>query len=307
MNQSKITAYIYLALAQSMVGYSIVGSKYLVNHIDYFHLLAIRFAVGTLVIYSIAKIMHPKIKFDYRVLTRTDWFFMGLQALTAGFFFNILLLLGLKYTSATIAGILTSTLPAIIFIFSFIFLKEKLTRSKLECILLAMIGLAFINYKNMIAHHHTSGSTLIGNLIVMLALIPEASFYIVVKIHRSPLPPAVSGTWIMLINALSFLPMALFRQDLSDLVALDMTDLMLIATLGGSSGMFYVFWSLGAKQVETSTASLFTAVMPISTLLIARVALGETLGWFQILGMGFIIFSIFVSTGAIKKYTKNDE
>ncbi|WP_280123504.1 hypothetical protein [Coxiella endosymbiont of Ornithodoros amblus] len=39
------------------------------------------------------------------------------QALFAGAFFNILLLLGLKYTNVNASGIITSTLPAIVVIF----------------------------------------------------------------------------------------------------------------------------------------------------------------------------------------------
>jgi drug/metabolite transporter (DMT)-like permease len=62
--------------------------------------------------------------------------------------------------------------------------------------------------------------------------------------------------------------------------------------LGLSSGLFYVFWLFGCQRVDGVMASLSTAVMPVSTVLLAWALLGEQLTIIQFSGMTLVILSI---------------
>ena len=67
------------------------------------------------------------------------------QALCAGTFFNFLMVLGLRYTDAQTAGIITSTLPALIAVASWLVLKEQFTFKKSICVACATLGLIVIS------------------------------------------------------------------------------------------------------------------------------------------------------------------
>jgi drug/metabolite transporter (DMT)-like permease len=69
-------------------------------------------------------------------------------------------------------------------------------------------------------------------------------------------------------------------------------DWYILIVLGFSSGFFYVFWYYGCQKVDGVMASLSTAVMPLATVIIAWLFLGEQLTVRQILGMSIVILSI---------------
>jgi len=53
-----------------------------------------------------------------------------------------------------------------------------------------------------------------------------------------------------------------------------------------------VFWFLGTQHVDGIMASLSTAIMPIATVVLAWIILGEELNSLELAGMGLVIFSI---------------
>lgn len=69
-------------------------------------------------------------------------------------------------------------------------------------------------------------------------------------------------------------------------------NVSLLFITGISSGLFYVFWFWGCKQVKGSVAGLFTAFMPVTTLLVAWFALGESITVLQTLGMILVMASV---------------
>ena len=73
---------------------------------------------------------------------------------------------------------------------------------------------------------------------------------------------------------------------------LSSTDMMMLLAVGLASGLFYVFWFYGCQHVKGSVAGLFTAFMPISTLCIAWLILGEAITAVQGLGMMMVVLSI---------------
>lgn len=169
---------LFLLLAQIMVGISIVCSKQIVSSMSILLLLFIRFTLASLILLPLhwvtsknnKSLNKPKVP-----LIKKDWLFIFLQALFAGVFFNLLMMAGLRTTDAHVAGIITSALPAMIALMSFIFLNERITYKKSLCILFATFGLltlAFDKFSVMDTHH-----AWLGDLLILTALLPEAGYY----------------------------------------------------------------------------------------------------------------------------------
>lgn len=284
---------ILLLTAQTLVGLNIVISKFIVATIPVSILLLIRFSIASVILLPLHWLTAASSKplmDHFSKLGQRDWLFIFAQGLCAGFLFNVLMLTGLNYTDANIAGIITSALPAIIAIMSWLILKESISAQKSLCILFASAGLVAIAYDKF--HGLGASHSFIGDLIVLLSLFPEATYYVLCKIYPNRLPIFLTSSLLNGLNALLLLPVIFFvNYDASAFTSLAW---IVIFVTGLSSGLFYVLWFIGSKDVDGMTASLSTAVMPVSAVIIAWLILGEDLSLMEFFGMGLVIFSIFL-------------
>lgn len=288
---STMQGILFLSLAQIMVGMNIVVSKLLLTSIPVLVLLEMRFllaALVLLVLHGITSFSSKNTLKPLAALRKKDWFFIYAQALSAGFLFNSLMLTGLNYTDANVAGIITSALPAIIALLSWFILHEKISAQKALCVIFATIGLLIIAYDklNVISDSHS----FFGDSLVFLALLPEATYYILCKFYTNKLPIFLTSALLNGINAILLLP-ALFIAHWSP-VTIEISSWFILLITGLSSGLFYVFWFIGAQKVDSIMASLSTAIMPIATVLLAWLILGERLTLPELAGMGLVLVSI---------------
>ncbi|MGV3740658.1 MAG: DMT family transporter [Gammaproteobacteria bacterium] len=284
---------LWLTLAQIMVALNIVMSKSLLVTIPVIIMMTIRFSIASVVLLPLHWLSpdHQKPLFSYfTALNRKDWIFLFAQALSAGVLFNCLMLTGLHATDANVAGIITSALPAMIALFSWLFLKEKISFKKSLCILLATCGLLVIAFDKFtaIGEDHS----FFGDAIVLISLIPEAGYYILTKIYTSKLPVFLMSALLNAINAIILIPIAYAQHwDLNNLSTHDWSILFI---LGISAGLFYAFWLFGSQKVSGIMASLLTAIMPIATVLFAWIMLHEALNIHQTIGLSMVLFSIII-------------
>ncbi|ARG96938.1 DMT family transporter [Legionella micdadei] len=281
----------FLILAQTMVGLNIVFSKCLVSSLPLLFILTLRFVLAAVILFPLHWLT-PARQFDlhhhFSKLHRRDWYFIFAQALTAGILFNCLMLLGLHYTDANVAGIITSALPATIALMCWIILKEHISKKKGLCILFATLGLLVIAWDKW--HEIGLNHSFFGDTIILLSLLPEATYYVLCKLHTNRLPVFLISSIINGINAvilLLFIPFFSLNP-----LTLPISTWLILIILGLSSGLFYVFWYFGAQHVDGTMASLSTAIMPVATVILAWLILGEHLSHLESLGMGLVILSI---------------
>ncbi|WP_419420797.1 DMT family transporter [Legionella sp. D16C41] len=284
-------AIVFLTLAQTMVGVNIITSKLLLATIPVWVLLEIRFLLATFVLFPLhwtTPARNISLKAHLMKLNRRDWYFILGQALSAGVLFNCLMLTGLNYTDANVAGIITSALPAMIAIMSWLVLGEKISRQKALCVVFATMGLLLIGYDKLNSVSHNN--SLLGNSLVLLALLPEASYYVLCKVYSNRLPIFLISTLLNGINALLLLPALIIINW--EPANINVATWLLLLIIGLSSGLFYVFWLMGAKYVDGILASLSTAIMPIATVILAWLILNEQLTRLELVGMALVLFSI---------------
>ncbi len=289
MKHTTVMPYVYLCVAQCMIGINIVCAKVLLAESPMFFIISARFTLATLLLWLLHVASRPgriPLRQQLNQLSTRDWLFLSAQGLCAGILFNSLFLFGLHYTDANIAGIITGALPAIIILMSLFFLRERLTYTSLYCMLLTLIGLLFINLHPNTQFHH-----LLGNSLILLALLPEAGYYVLVKMHRTKIPVLLEATILHAIN----LPVSwLLLYAYTDLSTLHVSFKFGIITtlMSASSAVFYVLWSMGQHSVSGTTSGLLTAIMPVSTVVIAWTALHETISSTQCMGMLFVLAAI---------------
>lgn len=210
-----------------------------------------------------------------RRVKRGEWINLFLQALFGTFGFTLLMLGGVHRTSAVAAGVITSTLPAVVALFSWIFLRERPDTRAFASIALAIAGIAVIN----LAHADDAGSTkgsLAGNLMVLGAVCCESLYVILSRHLTQTLAPLEICAYTHLFGFLLMLPVGLpyaLSFDYSGVPA-GIWGLSLWYGLAASIFSFWL-WMKGIRHVPGSVAGVFTAVLPVAAAIYGIAFLGE--------------------------------
>ncbi len=280
-------AYLDLSSAMIIVGSSVVIGKIITEQFPIFMALMIRFAVALplLILFSYRK--HTIYIPSQRILTQ-----VFLQALTGVFLFNVLLLIGLRFTSASQSGLITSVTPAIIAILGWFFLHERLSRYEWGGVLLCVAGVVVINMIGSVDTVNLNINSLIGNLFVLGAVTCEALFTIFRKTSKD-LSAIVGAMWVTLFGLLLCLPFGIYQMLHFDLSSITLEQIGVLLYYGVFvSAVAYVLWFRGLDVAPVSVAGVLSGVLPISVIVLSALFLGEPITVYHLIGLGLVIGGI---------------
>ena len=297
-------AYVELTAAMMIVGSTVVVGKLLVAAFPIFLIGGLRFAVACAVLVPwlvVAEGGFPRV-------ARRDLVLLALLALFGIFGFAVLLLYGLRYTSAAESGIITSTTPAVIGVISYVFLKERLGPLKGGAIALAAGGLLAIGLMDgglMDSGGARGANPLLGNLLVFGAVIGEALFTILAKLVAARVSPLGIATLTSLFGLACFLPFALYEAVGFDWASARAADWGLILYYALCLTVIsYLLWYRGIAKVPASTAGVFTGLMPVSAVLLSYAVLGEGVRWGHPVGIVCVLAAIILIARADARWER---
>lgn len=294
---NRFMGYTELLLAQICTGINIVLAKALANTYPLSSLLALRFLIGfiAIVFYLQLTTALQTVYLEIKNLSKQEWIILLLQTLFGGFLYTILTLYGLQYTTANITGIVNSTCPAFIALFSLLFLKESLTKRKILAIVISILGIVILSLKN--GQLNFKSTNLLGLSLVSLAVIPGALYTVLTKKITKPLSPFTPALFMNLPNALLFIPLAFKNHDWTPFLTAPMGDWLKLLLYGLTSGfLFFIFWYRSLLHISANIAGLFIGFVPISTSLLAYLFLGERITSLDIVGMLCVLMSLIIGT-----------
>jgi drug/metabolite transporter (DMT)-like permease len=276
--------YLYLTLAMITVGSTVVASKIVAAGLPPFTATALRFAIALplfLVLMRVTRITWP-------ILAPREWGLLLVQAGAGSVGYTTLLILGLRHASATDAGVIIGTLPVVSAAIAIMVLGERPRRAVLLAIALAAAGVLTIVFRNDAGSAHS----LLGSLLIFGAVGCEGVFILLNKRIQTPIAPlalstimAVFGLAVAVIPAGFEMP---WMHALSGNAVAAVAYYALIPTVGG-----FLLWYAGAARVSGAEAALFTAVAPVSAVVLAAALLGEQIGQSQIIGIGCVLVAVF--------------
>ncbi|MED4531782.1 DMT family transporter [Metabacillus fastidiosus] len=286
MNQV-MSAYIKIALAMAIVGSSVVFGKLIISSFPVFLASELRFIIATIIL--IILLLRQEKKFPY--IGFKDLIIFFLQAFTGVFLFNIFMLYGLKFTTAIEAGIITSTLPAVIGLVSFLFLKEKLTIKKGLGITFAVIGVLSINF---IDNGSSNINSLLGNLLIFGAVLGETLFITLGKSVSNRFTPLTISTMMSISGLIMFLPFAIYEAKEFDFSSVGIGDWINILYFGiVVTVLAFLLMYQGLSKVSASSAGVLTSLLPLSSVILSFFILKEEVSFSHLLGILFILIAIF--------------
>jgi len=278
--------HLFLISAMVIVGSSVTVGKVVVSDLPVYLSLTVRFFIGALFMYGFIRFRRrPLFWPGMRVLS-----LVALQAMLGSVLFTVFILEGIRLSSAVSAGILTGTLPVVIFVFSIFIFSEKLNLLKVLAVLAAAFGVMLVN----ISGAGSSGSTIKGTLLVLSAIVCEALFLLLRKKISLKISTITLAYLVSLFGFLFFLPFGIYEAYAEGFSKIDFAGYMVIVYYGiFVTAVAYILWFEGVGRVAGIYASVYTSFMPLSAVVLSSILLGEELTVMHLGELAFIMSAVF--------------
>ena len=308
MNSSprKAVAYGCLALSMALVGSYVALSKPLVAALPVFLLAWLRFGLGAL-----AMLHWLKRPAGEPPMSRQTRWLVFLESLLGNFLFSICMLFGVSMTSAVSAGVIMASIPAVVALLSWAFLRERIGLRVWAAVVCAAIGISLLSLsKSELTTHVLQGpdadlasrNVWLGNLLVFGAVLCEAAYAVIGKKLTGALGPKRIASLINLWGFLLMTPLGLYvAWDFRfDTVAPSIWLLLVFYALAASVWTVWL-WMTGLKTVPAAKAGVFTVMLPISAALTGVGLLGERLSGTQLLAFAIALVRVVLATLPTRK------
>jgi drug/metabolite transporter (DMT)-like permease len=290
---SRPVAYACLALSMSLVGSYVALSKPLVAAIPVFLLAWLRFGIG-----GLAMLHWLRKPANEAPLTPRTRGLLFLESFLGNFLFSICMLFGVSLTSAVSAGVIMAAIPATVALLSWAFLRERITGRTWTAIACAALGIGLLALAKP-AHGDAAGGELawLGNLLVLGAVVCEASYAVIGKALTGVLGPKRITALINLWGFLLVTPFGLYTALAFDFGSVAPAAWLLLVFYALAASVWTVWlWMTGLKVVPAAQAGVFTAMLPVSAALVGVLVLGEQLGGMQMLAFAAALAGVLLAT-----------
>jgi drug/metabolite transporter (DMT)-like permease len=284
-----------------LVGSYVGLSKTLVLVFPVFLLAWLRFGIGGLAMWRWLK--KPA---DEPPLTPHTRRLLFLESFLGNFLFSIFMLFGVSMTTAVAAGVVMSSIPAVVALLSWLFLRERISGRSLAGVACAAIGIALFSLQKAdpAASATTDTATvwgmnrsLLGNLLVFAAVVCEAAYVVIGKRLTDGLGPKRISAIINLWGFALVTPMGLWAAWHFDFAAVSGSIWALLVFYALAASMWTVWlWMTGLKRVPASQAGIFTVMLPISAAAIGVIFMGERLSVLQTMAFAIALLGLLLAT-----------
>jgi len=199
----------------------------------------------------------------------------------------------LQYTTASQAGMITSMMPLMTAIGAGIALKEVIGKRLLTGSAIAVLGAIWLSLSAQSSENALN--PLLGNTLEFLAMVCGAWYAIAIRYLSQRFSALFLTAAQGFVGALFFLPLAIWEYNTLQMHPTMETFgwilyLGIVVTIGG-----YGMFNLALSRIEASKASVFVNLIPVFTVFLAYLFLGETLTPTEMMASGVILFGVVVS------------
>lgn len=229
-------------------------------------------------------------------MIQANWPAVIAMAITGVASFNTLVYIGLHYTTSINASLMNSSTPIIIYILSFIFLKERLSKFQLTGTTLSLIGVLFIISGGSIGSL-LSFSFNKGDLIVLAAVFCWSIYSLLVKQYAGRLPGYSTFLVTIGLGIVMLLPFTVYE--------LMTTSASINWSFGTVGAIFYVgiaasiiaflSWNSGVVAIGPNRASIYLNFIPLFAAVFAILFLEEQVIVAQLIGGLAVIGGVVLS------------
>lgn len=290
-------AYGCLALSMTLVGSYVALSKPLVAAFPVLLLAWLRFGIAALAMPHWLR----RAPDEAPMTGRTRWL-VFLESFLGNFLFSICMLFGVSMTSAVSAGVIMASIPAVVAVASWLFLRERITVRiglAIGCAALG-IGLLALSPTHTTAtptHSTPSSMPWLGNLLVFCAVLCETAYAVIGKSLTGRLGPKRIASLINLWGFTLSMPFGIWFALQFDFGAVHAGTWALLVVYALAASIWTVWlWMTGLRHVPAAQAGVFAVMLPVSAALVGVLVLGENLSSPQLLAFAIALVGVMLAT-----------
>lgn len=208
----------------------------------------------------------------------------------------------LLYTSASQAGMITSVMPLITAIAAGYFLKEIISRQLLFGSVIAMVGVVWLSVQAVTTY--SAPNPMLGNFLEFCAMICATGYTLVARYLSEKFSALFITAVQAFIGFIFFIPFFIFEISTKEMTfSLEAVSwsiyLGIVVTLLG-----YGLFNFALTKIEASRAAMFVNLIPIFTLILAFLILGEKLSTEELVASATILFGVIISQITVKRFKR---
>ena len=289
-----LVLYVKLVLTAVFWGGTFVAGRIVAQEVGPFSAAFLRFLFATLFLFAFLVKSHGGIP----AVERRMLFPLALLGLTGVFLYNILFFAGLKTIPAGRASLIIATNPAFIFLFSCLIFRESSTARKLLGVSLSLAGAAIVISRGSFAGF-LEGQLGWGELCIFGCVLSWVAYSLIGKSAMESVTPLVAVAYACAMGALALFIPALLEGLAGGLTQYSPSAWFGILYLGFfGSALGFSWYYEGIKAIGPSRAGIFINIVPVSSVILAYLILGESLERSLILGALLVMMGVTLTNAA---------
>lgn len=233
-----------------------------------------------------------------RAVLRRRWRMLALMAAAMWTVGSTAMFLGLHFTTAVKAGLVNATEPAVIVLFAWVLFRDMVTPRQGFGIAVSFSGIAILILGGQDAPAQDF-SPRIGDLLVLLAVSAWALYVVLYHRFGRELHPLTALFSIMFFAAIQLLPLYVLETVYYRPVVPSAASIGTIFYLTVVASILAVLcFNRAILGLGHSRAGLFNHLMPVFTVMLAMIFLGETLHLYHLAGVVLIALGLYLTTMA---------
>ncbi|MGL1932731.1 MAG: DMT family transporter [Desulfotalea sp.] len=292
--QSKYIPVIALITAMIIWSSSFIGLKIAFRAYDPMMVIFGRLVIASCIFLCFYKFVFKNFKYqkgDYKPILLMSIFEPCLYFIFEG--------IALSNTSASQAGIITATSPIFVLIAATIFLNEKYNLKVWFGSFVALAGVCWITLASTPDTH--APNPILGNFFEALAMICATGYTIALKNLCRRYSPLFLTASQAIIGTLFYLPI-IFMPIVDKPIDFPFTPSLAVIYLGSAVTIgAYGLYNYSLKLVPAAQAASYINLIPLFSVAMAWLILGEKLNTSQLLAAITIIFSVWFTQKSMRK------
>lgn len=276
----------------SIWGPTYVATKIVLGEMRPFLLVFVRFVLSILFLAPLAWTSWRR----QEVKPRLPLGKLAAMGLTGAALYFALQNAGQTYVTALEASLFSAFLPAVTALVAWLLARERLGRTGIGGIALAVAGVIFMTLGSTSEHGGLSLS-LAGYLLLLAGDVSWAVYTIIGREVNASLPAAVVAFFNIVWGALFILPLTLYDLAGSGWPHVSLLSWAMIAFLGlGGSGLTFIMWNHGLKTLSPGEATTLINLTPFLGAAAAWLVLKEPLTWAHLWGALLVVGGVLLVT-----------
>lgn len=300
----KPSPYVLLILATVFWGGNFVLGRAVADDIPPSTISLLRWCIGLVVFFPF---VYKRLPSEWPSI-RQHWPVVLVMSLTGIAGFNSFVYVALHHTTSINASLVNSSTPILIFILSFLFLKDRLHRFQAVGAVLSIAGVLFILTKGSL-ENILSLSFNGGDLLMVAAVVCWSIYSMLVKQFAGRLPGYTTFFVCICIGIIILLPFSiveLFVYERAVHWHVSSIGAMLYFGIFASIAAF-TCWNTAVEEVGAGKAGIFLNFIPVFATIFAVLLLGEQVAWYQGVGGLLVVAGVYLSTKVPKTYIEKSK